>query len=99
MSQPSWKDVPEPPDELDEETTGTLGETAAEVQDTTGEGRPYPQVDKKEATTEPDSSGLLVQETDQVPGTESVSNTVEDNADRRAWQPGNSCYRTPLCRI
>lgn len=99
MSQSSWEDAVELPDEPDDETADTLGETAAEGQDTTGESRPHPQVEQKKAIAGPDSDGLLVQETERIPGTESVPNTVGNNADTKVWQSGNSCYRTPLRRI
>jgi hypothetical protein len=47
MSQPSWEDIVELPDELDDETAGELRANAAEIQDTTGEVCPYPQVEAK----------------------------------------------------
>lgn len=93
MSQPSWEDVVEQPDEIDDEVAERLVEEATEVQDMTGEVCPYPQVEAKKAIQNLESGDLLVQETDHVPSTENVPKAVEDLADAQVWKGGNGRYR------
>jgi TusA-related sulfurtransferase len=93
MSQPSWEDVVELPDELDDETAEQLRTDAAEVQDMTGEVCPYPQVEAKKAIAGLDKGDLLVQETDHVPSTENVPKAVGDDADAKVWKSGDGFYR------
>jgi TusA-related sulfurtransferase len=93
MSQPSWEDVVDSPDELDDETAESLLEDATEVQDMTGEVCPYPQVEAKKAIQGLDEGDLLVQETDHVPSTENVPKSVEDQAEAQVWKSGDGRYR------
>ena len=93
MSELSWDDVVEMPDELDDETAGALFEDATEVQDMTGEVCPYPQVEAKKAMQGLESGDLLVQETDHVPSTENVPKSVAEQADANVWKSGDGRYR------
>lgn len=93
MSQPRWDDVIEFPDELDDDTADDLLESAAVVQDMTGEVCPYPQVEAKKAITDLDAGELLVQETDHVPSTENVPKAVGDDAEAQVWKSGDGRYR------
>lgn len=93
MSKPSWDDVVDLPDELDDETAEQLYDGADEVQDMTGEVCPYPQVEAKKAIQKLDSGEVLVQETDHVPSTENVPNAVGDVADAKVWKSGDGRYR------
>ena len=93
MSQPSWDDVVEMPDELDDETAEALLEDATETQDMTGEVCPYPQVEAKKAMQGLESGDLLVQETDHVPSTENVPKSVAEQADANVWKSGDGRYR------
>ena len=93
MSQPGWEDVVDSPDKLDDDTAEALLEDAAEVQDMTGEVCPYPQVEAKKAIQGLEEGDLLVQETDHVPSTENVPNSVEDQAEARVWKSGDGRYR------
>lgn len=93
MSDTSWEDVVDLPDEIDTETADGLVEGAAEVQDMTGEVCPYPQVEAKKAISGLDSGELLVQETDHVPSTENVPKAVSDQADATVWKSGDGRYR------
>lgn len=93
MSKPSWDDVVDLPDELDDETAEQLYEEADEVQDMTGEVCPYPQVEAKKAIQNLGSGDVLVQETDHVPSTENVPNAVGDVADAKVWKSGDGRYR------
>lgn len=98
MSQPSWEDVVDSPDELDDDTAEQLYENADEVQDMTGEVCPYPQVEAKKAIQKLDSGDVLVQETDHVPSTENVPKAVEDLADAKVWKSGDGRYRIYLSK-
>lgn len=93
MSQPSWEDVVDQPDELDDETADALIDDATEVQDMTGEVCPYPQVEAKKAIAGLEPGDVLVQETDHVPSTENVPKAVGDDAESRIWKSGNGLYR------
>lgn len=93
MSNASWDDVVEMPDELDDETAETLLEGAAETQDMTGEVCPYPQVEAKKAIQGLDPGEWLVQETDHVPSTENVPKAVGGDADAKVWKSGDGLYR------
>jgi len=93
MSQPSWDDVVDLPDELDDETAEELLEDATEVQDMTGEVCPYPQVEAKKAIQGLDAGEWLVQETDHVPSTENVPKAVGDQANAKVWKSGDGFYR------
>jgi len=93
MSQPSWEDVVDSPDELDDDTAESLFEEATEIQDMTGEVCPYPQVEAKKVIQDLDEGDVLVQETDHVPSTENVPKSVEDQADARIWKSGDGRYR------
>jgi TusA-related sulfurtransferase len=93
MSDASWEDVVDLPDELDDETAQELYDRADEVQDMTGEVCPYPQVEAKKAIQGLGSGDLLVQETDHVPSTENVPKAVEDLADANVWKSGDGRYR------
>lgn len=93
MSKPSWDDVVDLPDELDDETAEQLYEEADEVQDMTGEVCPYPQVEAKKTIQNLGSGDVLVQETDHVPSTENVPNAVGDVADAKVWKSGDGRYR------
>ncbi|MFB6352885.1 MAG: sulfurtransferase TusA family protein [Halobacteriales archaeon] len=93
MSQPSWDEIIEFPEELDDETADDLLESAAVVQDMTGEVCPYPQVEAKKAIKDLDAGDLLVQETDHVPSTENVPKAVGDDAAAQVWKSGDGRYR------
>ncbi|WP_144920479.1 sulfurtransferase TusA family protein [Halorubrum salsamenti] len=93
MSQPSWDDVVEMPDELDDETAEALLADATEVQDMTGEVCPYPQVEAKKAISGLDAGDVLVQKTDHVPSTENVPKAVGDDATAKVWKSGDGRYR------
>ncbi|MFO8113980.1 MAG: sulfurtransferase TusA family protein [Halorubrum sp.] len=93
MSQPSWDDVVEMPDELDDETAQALLDDATEVQDTTGEVCPYPQVEAKKAIAGLAPGDVLFQETDHVPSTENVPKAVGDDATAKVWKSGDGRYR------
>lgn len=93
MSNASWEDVVEIPDELDDDTAETLLEGAVETQDMTGEVCPYPQVEAKKAIQGLDPGEWLVQETDHVPSTENVPKAVGDAADAKVWKSGDGLYR------
>ena len=93
MSQPSWEDVVDLPDELDDETAEELLDSATEVQDMTGEVCPYPQIKAKKSIARLESGDLLVQETDHVPSTENVPKAVGDVANANVWKSGNGFYR------
>ena len=93
MSQPSWDDVVDFPDEVDTETADDLRSEAAAVQDMTGEVCPYPQIEAKKAMAGLESGDLLVQETDHVPSTENVPKAVSDAADATVWKSGDGRYR------
>lgn len=93
MSNPSWEEVVDLPDELDDEAAEQLYEDADEVQDMTGEVCPYPQVEAKKAIQTLESGEVLVQETDHVPSTENVPNAVGDVADAKVWKSGDGRYR------
>lgn len=93
MSDTSWEDVVDLPEEVDDETAEELFDRAAEVQDMTGEVCPYPQVEAKKAIGGLSSGELLVQETDHVPSTENVPKAVEDQADASVWKSGDGRYR------
>ena len=93
MSQLSWDDVVEMPDELDDETAEALLEDATAVQDMTGEVCPYPQVEAKKAVAGLDAGDVLVQKTDHVPSTENVPKAVGDDATAKVWQSGDGRYR------
>ncbi|WP_128905888.1 sulfurtransferase TusA family protein [Halorubrum amylolyticum] len=93
MSQPSWDDVVEMPDELDDETAEALLEDATEVQDMTGEVCPYPQVEAKKAIAGLSPGDVLVQKTDHVPSTENVPKAVGDDATAKVWKSGDGRYR------
>lgn len=98
MSHTAWEDVVELPEELDDETAETLLETAADVQDMTGEVCPYPQVEAKKAIQRLEPGQWLVQETDHVPSTENVPKAVADLADAKVWKSGDGFYRIYLHR-
>ena len=93
MSPTTWEDVVNFPDEVDDETAADLLETAAEVQDMTGEVCPYPQIEAKKAIANIESGSWLVQETDHVPSTENVPKAVSDLADAKVWKSGDGFYR------
>jgi TusA-related sulfurtransferase len=93
MSETSWEDVVDLPDELDDETAEQLYDQASEVQDMTGEVCPYPQVEAKKAIQGLGEGDLLVQETDHVPSTENVPKAVSDTADAKVWKSGDGRYR------
>ncbi|ACM56854.1 SirA family protein [Halorubrum lacusprofundi ATCC 49239] len=93
MSQPSWDDVVEMPDELDDETAEALLADATEVQDMTGEVCPYPQVEAKKGIAGLDAGDVLVQKTDHVPSTENVPKAVGDDATAKVWKSGDGRYR------
>lgn len=93
MSAPTWDDVLEFPDELNDETAERLLQDAQEVQDMRGEVCPYPQVAAKKAMAKLESGDLLVQETDHVPSTENVPKAVGDAADAKVWKSGDGFYR------
>ena len=93
MSETSWEDVVNLPDELDDETAEQLYDQASEVQDMTGEVCPYPQVEAKKAMQGLGEGELLVQETDHVPSTENVPKAVSDMADAKVWKSGDGRYR------
>jgi len=99
MSQPSWEDLVELPDELDDETAEELRANAAKVQDMTGEVCPYPQVEAKKSIARLESGDLLVQETDHVPSTENVPKAVGDDAEAKVWQSGDGFYRIFLRKV
>lgn len=99
MSQPSWEDIVDLPDELDDETAGEILETATEVQDMTGEVCPYPQVEAKKAIGGLESGDLLVQETDHVPSTENVPKAVGDDAEAKVWKSGDGFYRIFMRKV
>ena len=86
MSETSWEDVVDLPDELDDETAEELYGNATEVQDMTGEVCPYPQVEAKKAIQQLDDGEILVQETDHVPSTENVPKAVSDQAAAKVWK-------------
>ena len=96
MGETTWEDVIDLPDELDDGTAEELYESAAEVQDMTGEVCPYPQVEAKKAMQNLESGDLLVQETDHVPSTENVPKAVADQAAAKAWKSGDGRYRVFL---
>jgi len=96
MSESSWEDVVELPDELDDETADELLEQAAAVQDMTGEVCPYPQVEAKKAIQGLESGEWLVQETDHVPSTENVPKAVSEQANAKVWKSGDGFYRVFL---
>ena len=96
MTETSWEDVVELPEELDDETAEDLYEQATEVQDMTGEVYPYPQVEAKKAVRGLESGDLLVRETDHVPSTENVPKAVEGQADANVWKSGDGRYRIYL---
>ena len=96
MSETSWEDVVDLPDELDDETAEELYENATEVQDMTGEVCPYPQVEAKKAIQQLDDGEILVQETDHVPSTENVPKAVADQAAAKVWKSGDGRYRVFL---
>jgi len=96
MSETSWEDVVDLPDELDDETAEELYENATEVQDMTGEVCPYPQVEAKKAIQQLDDGEILVQETDHVPSTENVPKAVSDRAAAKVWKSGDGFYRVFL---
>jgi TusA-related sulfurtransferase len=96
MSETSWEDVVDLPDELDDETAEELYENATEVQDMTGEVCPYPQVEAKKAIQQLDDGEILVQETDHVPSTENVPKAVSDQAAAKVWKSGDGFYRVFL---
>ncbi|PSQ56131.1 preprotein translocase subunit TatB [Halobacteriales archaeon SW_8_68_21] len=96
MSELSWDDVVEMPDELDDETAEALSEDATEVQDMAGEVCPYPQVEAKKAIAGLSPGDVLVQKTDHVPSTENVPKAVGDDATAKVWQSGDGRYRTFL---
>ncbi|APW98168.1 preprotein translocase subunit TatB [Halobiforma lacisalsi AJ5] len=98
MSKPTWDDVVDLPDELDDETAEQLYEEADERQDMTGEVCPYPQLEAKKAIQGLGSGDLLVQETDHVPSTENVPKAVEDLADAKVWKSGSGLYRIFLSK-
>lgn len=58
MSQPSWEEIVELPDELDDETAEELRANAAEGQDMTGEGCPHPQVEAKKSKVRQSGDGF-----------------------------------------
>jgi len=93
MSETSWEDVVDLPDELDDETADELYDSAAEIQDMTGEVCPYPQVEAKKAIQQLTDGDLLVQETDHVPSTENVPKAVADQASAKVWKSGDGRYR------
>jgi TusA-related sulfurtransferase len=93
MANSEWEDVVDLPDELDDETAAEPYDRATEVQDTTGEVCPYPQVEAKKAIQGLESGDPLVQETDHVPSTENVPKSVEDHADANVWKSGDGRYR------
>ena len=93
MSELSWDDVVEMPDELDDETAEALFDDATEVQDMTGEVCPYPQVEAKKAIAGLSSGDVLVQETDHVPSTENVPKAVGGDATAKVWKSGDGRYR------
>ena len=99
MSQPSWEDLVELPDELDDETAEELRANAAKVQDMTGEVCPHPQVKAKKSIARLESGDLLVQETDHVPSTENVPKAVGDDAEAKVWQSGDGFYRIFLRKV
>jgi TusA-related sulfurtransferase len=96
MSETSWEDVVDLPDELDDETAEELYGNATEVQDMTGEVCPYPQVEAKKAIQQLDDGEILVQETDHVPSTENVPKAVSDQAAAKVWKSGDGFYRVFL---
>lgn len=93
MSEASWEDVVDLPDELDDDTADDLLDEAAEVQDMTGEVCPYPQVEAKKSIQSLSSGEWLVQETDHVPSTENVPKAVGDQANAKVWKSGDGFYR------
>lgn len=93
MSETTWEDVVELPDELDTKTAEDLYEQAAVVQDMTGEVCPYPQVEAKKAMQNLEPGELLVQETDHVPSTENVPKAVAEQASAKVWKSGDGRYR------
>lgn len=98
MSNPSWEDVVDLPDELDDDDAERLYEGADEVQDMTGEVCPYPQLEAKKSIQRLESGEILVQETDHVPCTENVPRAVEDLADAKVWKSGKGHYRIFLSK-
>ncbi len=98
MSETSWEDVVELPDQVDDETADQLFEDAVAVQDMTGEVCPYPQVEAKKSIQGLEPGEWLVQETDHVPSTENVPKAVSDLADAKVWKSGNGRYRIFLHR-
>ncbi|WP_049983362.1 sulfurtransferase TusA family protein [Halorubrum sp. BV1] len=96
MSHPSWDDVVETPDELDDETAEALLEGATEVQDLTGEACPYPQVEAEKAVAGLSPADVLVQKTDCVPNSENVSKAVSDDATATVWKSGDGRCRSLL---
>ncbi|WP_255171291.1 sulfurtransferase TusA family protein [Natrononativus amylolyticus] len=98
MSNASWDDVVDLPDELDDDTAEQLYEGADEVQDMTGEVCPYPQVEAKKAMQGLEAGDVLVQETDHVPSTENVPKAVSELADAKVWKSGDGRYRIFLSR-
>lgn len=99
MSQTSWEDIVELPDELDDETAQRIQESATTVQDMTGEVCPYPQVEAQKAVASLDEGEVLVQETDHVPSTENVPKAVGDDADAKVWKSGDGFYRIFLRKL
>jgi Predicted redox protein, regulator of disulfide bond formation len=99
MSQTSWEDIVELPDELDDETAQRIQESATTVQDMTGEVCPYPQVEAQKAIASLDEGEVLVQETDHVPSTENVPKAVGDDADAKVWKSGDGFYRIFLRKL
>ena len=80
MSELSWDDVVEAPDELD---------------DGTAEVCPYPQVEAKKAIAGLAPGDVLVQKTDHVPSSENVPKAVGDDATAKVWESGDG-YCTSL---
>lgn len=98
MSDLTWEDVIDSPQELDDETAEELLDSAAVVQDMTGEVCPYPQVEAKKSIQDLQPGDWLVQETDHVPSTENVPKAVGNLADAKVWKSGNGFYRIFLHR-
>lgn len=99
MSELSWDDVVDMPEELDDDVAADLLEAAAKVQDMTGEVCPYPQLEAKKAIASLEPGEILVQETDHVPSTENVPKAVGDDADSKVWKSGTGFYRIFLQKV
>lgn len=93
MTEPTLESFVDMPDEIDDETAASLLEETTIRQDMTGEVCPYPQIEAQKALEKLDDGELLVQETDHVPSTENVPESVDELAAAKVWRSGDGQYR------